>query len=143
MIFCQASARVAAPAGEVWRVLSDVRAWPTWAPSISAVQGRDGWALEIGASFAIRQPRLRPATWVVTALDPPHRFEWTSRSPGLCVRADHLVQATGPAACDLLLCIRFTGLLAPLAGRLARALTQSYLEQECASLKAAVERGRA
>lgn len=143
MICCRASASVAAPAGEVWRVLSDVQAWPTWTPTISAVQGRDGCSLAIGARFTVRQPRLRPATWVVTALDPPTRFEWTSRSPGLCVQADHLVLASGPAACDLLLCVRFSGLLSPLAGRLARALTQSYLEQECTSLRTAVETGRA
>jgi len=39
----------------------------------------------------------------------------------------------------LLLRVGFAGLLAPVAGRLARALTQAYLEQECASLKAVVE----
>jgi hypothetical protein len=35
--------------------------------------------------------------------------------------------------------VRFAGLFAPLAGRLAGMLTQAYLEQECASLKAGVE----
>jgi len=109
---------------------------------MTAVHGRDHPTLELGASFAIRQPKLRPATWVVTALDPPCYFQWTSRSPGLRVHADHLVQASGPADCRLLLRVGFAGLLSPLVGRLARALTQAYLEQECASLKAVAEAKR-
>jgi len=142
MLSYEASATLNASAAAVWQVLSEVEAWPTWTATMSAVQGREGPALKLGASFTIHQPRLRPATWVVTALDPPRTFQWTSRSPGLCVQADHVVQASGPAACRLLLRIGFAGLLAPVAGRLARALTQAYLEQECASLKAVVEAKR-
>jgi hypothetical protein len=55
------------------------------------------------------------------------------------VQADHVVQVCGPAACQLLLRIGFAGLLALLSGRLGRALTQAYLQQECASFKARVE----
>jgi len=139
MISYEASAPVSASMAAVWRVLSDVEAWPTWTATMIAVQGREGTALKIGAGFSVRQPRLRPTTWVVTALEPPCSFQWTSRSPGLCVQADHLLEAAGPTACSALLRVRFTGLFAPLAGRLARELTQAYLEQECASLKAVVE----
>ena len=135
----EASAYVDASVDAVWQVLSDVEAWPTWTATMSTVQGRDSPALRLGACFDIRQPRLRPATWVVTALDPPKHFQWVSRSPGLRVLADHVVKASGPVACRLLLCVGFVGLLAPLASWLARALTQAYLQQECASLKARVE----
>lgn len=138
----ESSATVYAPVAAVWQILSEVEAWPTWTTTMSAVRGREGPALELGASFTIHQPKLRPATWVVTAFDPPRYFQWTSRLPGLRVHADHLVQASGPSACRLLLRVGFAGLLAPLLGRLARALTQAYLEQECASLKAVAEAKR-
>jgi hypothetical protein len=58
------------------------------------------------------------------------------------VQADHVVQASGPDDCRLLLRIGFAGLLALVASRLVRALTQAYLEQECASLKSVLEAKR-
>ena len=139
MINVEASDTVHASVASVRRVLSHVEAWPTWTATMSAVHGRDGSALKLGASFDIRQPRLRPANWIFTALDPPRQSQWTSRMHGLCVQADHEVQAAGAAACQVLLGVRFTGLLAPFAGRLTRAPTRAHLEQECAALKAVVE----
>lgn len=139
---CEAGIDVKGPADQVWRVLAEVEARPTWTPTMSRVRGREGPALRLGASFTIRQPRLLPATWVVTALDPRGHFQWTSRAPGLRVKADHVVQAKDPASCQVRLRVGFSGLLAPLAGPLARSLTESYLEQECASLKAVVEARR-
>jgi hypothetical protein len=139
MLSYEASAQVVASVDAVWQVLSDVEAWPTWPATMSTVQGPESPALRLGAVFDIRQPRLRPATWVVAALDPPRHFQWVSRSAGLCVQADHVVQVCGPAACRLLLRIGFAGLLAPLADRLGRALTQAYLQQEFASFKVRVE----
>ena len=142
MLRYETSDTLNAPAASVWQILSEVETWPSWTATMSAVRGRDGPALRLGAGFTIHQPRLRPATWVVTALDPPRYFQWTSRSPGLRVQADHVVEPLGPQTCRLRLRVGFSGLLAPLAGRFSRALTQAYLAQECASLKAVVEAKR-
>jgi hypothetical protein len=139
MLGHETSAQADTSVDAVWQVLSDVEAWPAWTATMSTVQGRESPALRLGAVFDNRQPRLRSATWVVTALDPPRHFQWVSRSTGLYVRADHVVQVCGPAACRLLLRIGFAGLLALLAGRLGRALTQAYLQQECASFKVRVD----
>lgn len=65
----EASISIAAPRESVWRVLSAVAAWPEWLPTVTSVQALDGDPLKLGSRYTVRQPKLRPATWVVTELN--------------------------------------------------------------------------
>jgi len=135
----EASISIAAPRESVWRVLAAVVAWPEWLPTVSSVQPLDGEPLRIGAKYTVRQPKLRPATWVVTQLESPRCFVWEARSPGLLMIAAHTIEdaPTGGSRVALRFC--FAGVLGAPIGWLFRSTTERYLAQEVASLKRRVE----
>lgn len=138
----ETSASIAAPRDEIWRVLSDVAAWPEWLPTVSSVEPLDSRPLAVGSRYRVRQPRLQPATWVVTELEPARRFVWVARSLGLRMVAEHTVDERAPGVSTVALRFSFNGLLAPVVGRLFGSLTQSYLVREAASLKQRAEAPR-
>ena len=134
-----ASISIAASRESVWRVLAEVVAWPEWLPTVDSVQPLDGNPLSVGFRYVVRQPKLRPATWIVTELERPRRFVWQARSPGLLMVAEHTIEESSPGKSNVSLRFSFTGLLGTLVGRLYRSVTQQYLAQEAASLKRKVE----
>jgi uncharacterized membrane protein len=130
---------IAASRESVWSVLADVAAWADWLPTVNSVEPLDSRALSPGARFCILQPKLRPATWVVTQLEPPKRFVWESRSPGLAAIADHVVEEHSPGHSTVVLRMTFAGLLSGPVGLLFGSITEDYLSQEAATLKSVVE----
>ena len=138
-----ASVSVAATRESVWHLLSAVAKWPEWLPTVISVEPLDGQSLTLGARYKIIQPRLRPATWVVTKLEPPHRFAWESRSPGVLVVADHIIEEPSPGKSNVVLRVSFSGLLGAPIGWLVRSITERYLAQEAAALRLTVERANA
>jgi uncharacterized membrane protein len=134
-----ASISIAASGEAVWRVLSDVAAWPEWLPTVDSVQPLDGTPSSVGYRYVVHQPKLRPATWIVTELERPRRFVWQARSPGLLMVAEHSIEETARGKSNVSLRFSFTGLLGIIIGRLFRSVTQQYLVQEAASLKLKVE----
>lgn len=135
----EAATSIAAPRDAAWRVLSDVAAWPEWLPTVTSVEPLDGRTLEVGSRFRVCQPKLRPATWVVTELEPPRSFVWLARSPGLRMVAAHTIDETSPGHSRVILRFSFAGLLGGLVARLYGPLTQSYIAREAAALKGKVE----
>jgi uncharacterized membrane protein len=142
MLTYEASVSIAAPRDAVWRVLSDVAAWPEWLPTVTSVQPLDDKTLSVGHRYVVHQPKLRPATWRVTELEPPRRFVWLAQSPGLQMVAEHVVEEGLPGTTKVVLRFSFAGLLAGLLGRLFRSVTESYLAKEAASLKQKVQASR-
>jgi uncharacterized membrane protein len=135
----ESSVSIAATRESVWRVLAAVATWPEWLPTVISVEPLDGQPLSPGTRYKVIQPKLRPATWVVTNVEPPRRFAWESRSPGVLVVADHIIEEPSPGESHVVLRVSFSGLLGALIGRLARSITQRYLAQEAAALKLKVE----
>ncbi len=135
----EASVAISAPREAVWRVLSNVVAWPDWLPTVSSVQSLQARSLEVGGRYIVTQPKLRPTTWVVTELAPPQRFTWQARSPGLLMVADHSVEASSPSSSQVNLRFSFVGLLGLPVGWLFRSITERYLAQEASSLRRKVE----
>ena len=135
----EACASISAPPVAVWRILADVAAWPEWLPTVARVDALDTRSLRQGSRFVVRQPKLLPATWVVTELDEPNRFVWKARSPGLMMTAEHMVDAQGPSGSSVLLRFSFNGVLGGFLGRVFRPITERYLAQEAASLKRKAE----
>lgn len=124
----------------VWQLLSEVVAWPRWLPTVTSVQPLDGEMVETGRRFRVLQPRLRPATWIVSHVEPNRRFEWRAHSPGILMVADHLVERPAPGRASVLLRFEFRGALGSVLGLLFSSTTRRYIAQEAASLKAAAER---
>ena len=105
---------------------------------------RRGVRLEVGALLAERvgddgQPKLRPATWVVTELKLLRRFVWQARSPGLLMVAEHIIEEASAGTSRVTLRFSFSGLFGALIGSFFGFITESYLAQEVASLKSKVE----
>jgi uncharacterized protein YndB with AHSA1/START domain len=133
-----ASLAIGAPRESVWRALAAVVEWPKWLPTVSAVEALDAAPLQIGFRYTVSQPKLRPATWVITALEPPRCFVWQARSPGLLMIASHTIEESSLGKSLVTLRFSFTGLLGAPIGWLFRSTTQRYLAQELASLRSVV-----
>jgi uncharacterized membrane protein len=138
----EASLSIAAPRETVWRVFAAVVEWPQWLPTVSSVEALDGKPLQVGFRYHIRQPRLRPATWVVTQLEPPCCFVWQARSLGLLMTASHTIEDRSRDLCDVTLRFEFAGPLGAVIGRLFGSITTRYMGQELASLKQVAEARR-
>ncbi len=130
-----ATTLIDAPVEQVWLVLADVLHWPQWLPTVTSVEALGPPNMVVGANYRIVQPKLRPAVWSVVELEPPSRFSWESRSPGVRTVADHVVNAVTPDSTSLFLQVSLHGPLAGLAALVAGRLTHRYLEREAASLK--------
>ena len=134
----ETSISIAAPPDAVWRVLSDVAAWPKWLPTVANVESLDGSPLAVGRRYRVRRPRLQPVTWTVTDLEPARRFGWQASTPGLKMSADHIVSGD-TARSHVVLRFSFAGPLGPLMGALYRSITMRYIATEAATLKQKVE----
>jgi hypothetical protein len=139
----ESSIPIAAERETVRHVLSSAANWPEWLPTVHLVEPLDGSELSLGRRFRVVQPKLRPAIWVVTALEAPSRFLWQSQSPGVLVLADHVVEARSSDQCVVSLRVSFIGALGGAIGWFFGSLTALYLAQEAAALQRRVASGGA
>jgi uncharacterized membrane protein len=123
-----------APPEKVFGVLCDVERWPEWTSTMTSVQRRERGPFALGSSAHVRQPRLRPAVWQVTALEEGRNFTWTTRSPGLRMTAGHLVEPMG-AGSSVVLTFELSGFIAPLVSRLYGGMIERYITTESQGLK--------
>ncbi len=128
------TAHIETPREHAWAILADVSNWPAWLLTMSTVEPLDSGPLAIGARYRIAQPKLRPVTWIVTALEPGHRFLWESRSTGILIAADHLIEEGTAGSCTAVLRVGYSGWLAPITGRLFGGITQRYIDREATAL---------
>ena len=126
---------IAAGPEEVWAVLVDVERWPEWTASMSKVERLDGGPFAVGSRVRIKQPRLPPTVWKVTALDPGQAFSWNAESPGVTTVADHRVTPAGPGVVKVTLGIRRSRPLAPVIDALFGRITRRYVAMEAEGLK--------
>ena len=129
----------ASPA-RVWEVLSDFERWAEWTPSVRSIRRLDAGALAVGCRLKICQPKLPPALWTVVDLVPGQGFTYTNRGLGVLVTAGHWIAPT-EGGCRVTLNLRFSGLLSGLVVRLAKTITNRYLDLEAAGLKQRCEGG--
>ena len=136
------SIEINASRDRVWTVMSDVERWPEWTASVTSVERLDEGPLRIGSRAQVRQPKLPPGRFEVTALEDRRGFDWETRSPGLRGIGRHWIEPTS-SGCRVSLGVEFRGLLSPVIGRLYGGLTQRYIEMEAAGLKRRSEEGGA
>jgi uncharacterized membrane protein len=126
---------IAASAERVWHVMIDVQRWPEWTPTVTSVERPDTGPLKVGSRARLRQPRLPPAVWTVTALDAGRYFEWQNVTPGVKSVAGHRVETIGGRTTRATLTFEWTGWLAPLIRLLYGRLARRYVQTEAESLK--------
>jgi uncharacterized membrane protein len=118
----------------VLAVLCDIERWPEWTSTMTSVRRMDDGPLVVGSRAQIRQPKLLPAVWQVTELDERRSFTWVTRSPGVRVKAGHLVEADGVGS-RVRLSLEYSGLLGSLVARIYRHLNERYLAIEAKGLR--------
>lgn len=82
---------IAAPRPEVWAILADVDAWPTWNPAIRE-SVRDA-ELEVGSKFRF-STEIGTLKCKVTSVDAPHSLTWKGRVLVLHERQTWLLEPT-------------------------------------------------
>jgi uncharacterized membrane protein len=136
----QHAVTVAAPPERVWEVLTEVERWPERIPTVASVERLDEGPLRVGSRARLQQPRLPEAVWTVTEVDEGRSLTWESRSRGVAISADHLVEPHGDTA-RLTLSVSLSGPLAPVGWLMTKSLTRRYVETEAASIKRVAEAG--
>ena len=127
-------------AGErLWSVLSDISRWSEWTPTITRIEALGPASLEIGARYRVWQPKLIPAIWTVTALEPQRGFVWESRVLGTRVRAEHSIFSEKSESFRVVLQVGYSGAIGSAIGLVYGRLTRQYLALEADSLRRRAE----
>ena len=135
MVIYETSVLIVAEPDAVWRVLSDVVHWPHWTPTVRKVEPLCSHELTVGSQFRVHQPKLRPAIWTVTLVEPPNRFVWISRVMGVVVlTGDHVLESVSNHGSRLTLKFGFSGFMSSMIGRMNRSLAEKAISLEAESL---------
>ncbi len=132
---------IQAPVTTVWRVWTDVSAWPGWNSAVTQVTRLDDGEMGVGARARIRQPQLPANIWEVTEWQPPERWVWVTRQPGATTTGVHLIEDLGDGRSRVTSGATHSGPLGGLAGRALGGLTRKLVERETADLKRRCEVG--
>lgn len=129
---------IQAPPDRVWAIMSDIRRWHEWTPSVTSIRRLDEGPLRVGSRAMIRQPRIPPALWCVTEIEEGRRFSWVTGSPIARATGRHDVEplAGGSRAT---LSLEYSGILGALIARLLDGINRRYLTMEANGLKARSE----
>jgi len=127
-----ARSTIRSPVALVWSVLSDVRTWPSWTPTVSRVEALV--PLATGARVLMVQPRLRSNVWHVSDWNPPQSFVWTTGGWGYRILALHLLTPS-TRGCEVVLRLAFEGFLSPLLARMWGSTADRYIREEADRLK--------
>lgn len=129
---------IAAPPDRVWEIMADVERWREWTPSITSIKRLDDGPFAVGSRALVRQPKLPPALWKVTLIEPGRGFDWVSSAPGLRVTGKHWVEpiAGGSRAT---LSLELQGMFSGLLGWMTGEITEQYISLEAEGLKARSE----
>ena len=123
-----------APAAIVWATLADVPAWPTWTASVSTAEWVGEGGLVVGSAAKLKQPKLRAATWSISAVDEGRAFTWETKSPGFLITASHAIADRG-AGVTVTLSTDITGPMAPIVGAMTAKIGKRYVATEAEGLK--------
>ncbi|MHB8186391.1 MAG: SRPBCC family protein [Dermatophilaceae bacterium] len=130
---------IEAPPERVWEVLADVARWSEWTETVTWVRRLDDGPLRPGSRAKINQPKVPETEYVVTELEPGQSFTWVATGPGATTTARHTVEALPGGGTRVRLAVEQAGLLGSVMGRLYRRMTDRYLANEAAGLKARSE----
>jgi len=131
---------IAASPERVWSVMSEVLLMPTWSDSMTSVELDPPGPLAVGSRARIVQPKLSPATWVVTEVTPLRSFTWVSTAMGATVTAFHSITPTSSGS-SVTLAVEYDGRFSTAVAGLTRKITTKYLRMEADGLKRASENG--
>jgi uncharacterized membrane protein len=130
---------IGASAERVWEVLADVERWSEWTETVTAVSRLDGGPLRSGSRAKINQPKIPETEYVVTEFEPGRCFTWVATGPGVTTTARHALEPLPGGGTRVRLSVDQAGLVGVVMGRFYRRMTDRYLANEAAGLKARCE----
>ena len=87
---------ISAPREAVWAAITQVEAWPEWAPQMKHLERIDAGPLRLGSRVRVRPKGLPQNVWRVTEFEDGRLFTWeTSLLPGLRLSGGHELTANG------------------------------------------------
>lgn len=131
---------IEAPLERVWALTVAVEDWPRITPTVTAVERLDDGPLRIGSRARLEQPGQPSRVWTVTALEPPHRFAWSTRLLGHTMTGVHELEATDVGTRNEL-SVELTGGASILLGLLLRVPIARAIARENEGFRAAAESG--
>ncbi len=88
--------RIEAPPEEIWAVLVDVEAWPTWASQFERIDRLDAGPIAFGSRVLVKPKKMPARTWKITNYEEGRSFTWGSPlSPGVRVIGGHSLTPAG------------------------------------------------
>ena len=112
---------ISAPPSVVWRLTTDVERWPSFMPTVQAVERLEPGPLHVGSSARVKQPGQTAAVWTVSTIAPETEFTWETRRMGLRMIGRHVLKPDGAGTRNTLsieVTGRGAGLFAALFGRM-------------------------
>jgi len=133
----ETTTHISAPPDVVWKLLTDAPSYPSWNPTVTAIDGQIALGEAITVHARISPDRAFPAK--VAALEPDRKMVWSSGMPLGLFKGERTFSLT-PSEGGTTFFMReaFTGLLAPLIGRSIPDLTPEF-EAFAQALKQAAE----
>ncbi|WP_030439820.1 SRPBCC family protein [Actinoplanes subtropicus] len=120
---------ISAPPPVVWRLTTDVERWPSFMPTMQAVERLEPGPLRVGSSARVKQPGQTAAVWTVSAIAPETEFTWETRRLGLRMIGKHVL-APAAAGTRNTLSIEVTGPGAGLFGALFGGMIARVIQRE-------------
>lgn len=124
------------PVEALWPVMSGVRDWPSWLPTVDAVRPVEPERPdEVGASYVVDQPALPRATWTITVWEPGRSFTWEARQVGIRSIGTHVLTPSADGGGTIELGLAWVGPLAPLVRRVFGRRGREYVRREAQALE--------
>lgn len=133
-MYIERSIDIAAPPERVWAVFSDIERWHEWTASVTSVTRLDEGPLRVGSQARVLQPKIRPAIFEVTELNPGRSFKWQTSNGGIAAVANHVVEQA-PGGTRVTISLDFRGFPLLFFGWWVRWLTNKYFTLETEGLK--------
>ena len=125
---CSSSISIQAAAESVWAILVDAPGYPAWNTTVDRVDGRIALGETVTVRAKVSPGRAFPVK--VKQFAPPSRMVWGSGMPFGLFKGERefTVTANGEGSVEFAMREGFTGILAPLIGRMTPDLQPSFDE---------------
>ena len=138
--FVEKTARINARPQDIFNVLLDFGRWNRWTESITDMLVLNTDRPGPGVQIKVLQPKLPPAVWTITEIEPDKTLTWEKKSFGLRMLSEHFI-SDGAGVTSVTIRMTYEGALGGLFYRLTHSLTDNYMDMEIAGLKRECEKG--
>jgi hypothetical protein len=130
---------VARPADEVWRVLTRVEDWPSWARHIRSIRLEPPGPLGSESVGVIRLKNGVRSSFRTIRFEPGASWAWAGKFLWLFVHYDHVLTPRGPERTEVYFRVESEGFLEGSLGRVFAAIYAKSLDRAIPNLIAELE----